>query len=448
MRRRLLPAIAAIALALTIPALVEPTATATTTTTTQSADPRSVSIPLGINAVTWAMHGDSDLPISLTTMQLQRIYRCLTTVIAGVPVYPLLPTGPSSLRTYWLEKMGITETDLAYGDYPCVREFAMAPNDTRMMWSLQPNYIIPFSTVAYVMQTNSAAIYQQIGYSLPDLRGPAVLGGIDGRMPLADGVVDVGFPFTVRACRNAPSSGINALTIGDMLAQESWAACDSTMDLGGIPSNIAHLVGYGGGTGTTVTRSAAPAGFTPLGEEPQALPQTDNDLDIRLNPGSDSLFNSNNGVLFGRNSLGCQYAMKFTIASTGVRQPLLTVLGQQLGSPPTYNGLPYCHVARSVQLYNWDTNEFASVSEVYSYWAHLWGSGEHRASMDFFFSTKLGDPVNFKGWTLLSVGFAVRSQVDNAPYWHKTIFYDTRMCSPARTSRWWCGGYIDDGQLP
>nr|BFE56289.1 hypothetical protein GCM10020063_008150 [Dactylosporangium thailandense] len=116
----------------------------------------------------------SDLPAAFTFVQMQRVYRCLTTTIAGIPVTPALPPKNTVLRGYWLNKMGIWEEDITNGDYPCLRTLSAAANDLR---ALPNNTLMPVTISEYVKQI--------LGQST-DQRGTAALvpmGSDDGADP-------------------------------------------------------------------------------------------------------------------------------------------------------------------------------------------------------------------------------------------------------------------------
>jgi ABC-type phosphate transport system substrate-binding protein len=171
-----------------------------------SAKPTLTYVPFGVDAMTWAKNAGSDLPDSLTFVQLQRIYRCLTTVIGGVPVKPLLPQSGSGTRQFWLQKMVITEADITNGDYPClVQTVNGQPVQEHDGTVLNGNneFITPFSAGQFIAQTNAATIQSQTGVTVEDRRGPAALGRVNGLQPIVGGVLNVNFrPELVRDVYN------------------------------------------------------------------------------------------------------------------------------------------------------------------------------------------------------------------------------------------------------
>ncbi|GIG62634.1 hypothetical protein Lfu02_70060 [Longispora fulva] len=127
--------------------------------------------PLAVNRfgydgdVSWATTSP-DLPQRLTLVQLQRLYRCYNSTISGVTVRPLLPTGVSPVRDAWLTMMGIRDSDIANGDYPCIGFVGSSANDTR---TLPGDGILPFSVTQFIQQSFGLAT---------DMRGAATLGEI------------------------------------------------------------------------------------------------------------------------------------------------------------------------------------------------------------------------------------------------------------------------------
>lgn len=153
-------------------------------------------IPFGVDAVSFAVNTTSDLPESLTFVQLQRIYRCLTTVISGVPVKPLLVQSGSGTRSFWLGKMGIAEADIANGDYPCIIQTVngapIQEHDARVLAG-HDDYIMPFSVGQFIAQGNAAAIQSQTGVVVEDRRGTSRVGKVNGLAPIVNGKLNIAF---------------------------------------------------------------------------------------------------------------------------------------------------------------------------------------------------------------------------------------------------------------
>lgn len=152
-------------------------------------------IPFGVDAVTYAKNVDSDLPNNLTFVQLQRIYRCLTPAVSGTPVSPMLLQSGSGTRQFWLQKMGITENDIAAGDYPCIDQgtgTGYQEHDGTVL-NGKFNSIVPFSVGQYVAQTNTATILAQTQVQVDDRRGPSRLGAVNGLQPVVGGKLNIAF---------------------------------------------------------------------------------------------------------------------------------------------------------------------------------------------------------------------------------------------------------------
>lgn len=153
-------------------------------------------VRFGKDAVTYAYNGGSDLPDTLTLVQLQRIYQCLTTDILGVPVTPLIPQRGSGTRSFWLSQMNITENDLSNGDYPCVTDLGNTVQEHNGgVLTDNVEYIVPFSIAQYIAQGNNLP-------GVADRRGQAVLGSVRDAAtdttyaPVVDGKLNLGFPYS------------------------------------------------------------------------------------------------------------------------------------------------------------------------------------------------------------------------------------------------------------
>ncbi|GIG56683.1 hypothetical protein Lfu02_10550 [Longispora fulva] len=157
-------------------------------TTTAADVPGYTSIPYAVDAVTYAINQDSDLPSNLTYTQLQRVYRCLNTGFGGTPVTPVLPRVGSGTRAFWLSRMGVTEADIAAGDYPCLRTVdGTVPDNDGAVLVGHDDYLMPYLVSRYVAQAGSATILASTGVTVADRRGPAVLGSVDNVSPTTTG---------------------------------------------------------------------------------------------------------------------------------------------------------------------------------------------------------------------------------------------------------------------
>ncbi|WP_018348824.1 hypothetical protein [Longispora albida] len=211
-------------------------------------------VTFGVDAVTYAINAGSDLPDSLTYVQLQRIYRCLTTNVGGTPVTPLLIQSGSGTRQFWLQKMGVTEADIAAGDYPCLQSLGntVQEHDGTVL-NGHNDYLLPFSVGQYVAQGNTAAIQSQTGVVVPNRRGEAVLGKVNGISPVVGGVLNISFrPELVRDVYNViPTSKITDPAIAETFVGPNSKVCQARPAIElfgfGFRQNFADLLHQGCG---------------------------------------------------------------------------------------------------------------------------------------------------------------------------------------------------------
>jgi hypothetical protein len=120
------------------------------------------------------------IPRQLTGAELRSIYTCDPAFVGTGPNYtitPLLPAGLSNVRGDWETAMGITDADVLAGKYPCISDHVngqpIAPNDGRF---LTDTSIEPYAVPDYLNQYNQSGVQ--------DVRGQAVLGTMDGAVPV------------------------------------------------------------------------------------------------------------------------------------------------------------------------------------------------------------------------------------------------------------------------
>ncbi|GAA2640380.1 substrate-binding domain-containing protein [Dactylosporangium fulvum] len=218
-------------------------------------------VPFGVDAVSFAVNEESDLPTSLTFVQLQRIYRCLTTVISGVPVKPLLVQPGSGTRQFWLSKMGIAEADIANGDYPCLVQTVngqqIQEHDARVLAG-HNDYIVPFSVAQFIAQGNAAAIRTQTGVTVEDRRGTSRIGRVNGLQPIVGGKLNINFrPQLIRDVYNVvPTRRLGEPLIANTFVGQSSAVCTNRA--------LIELFGFGYRTTDGATLFEAACGSTQL----------------------------------------------------------------------------------------------------------------------------------------------------------------------------------------
>jgi ABC-type phosphate transport system substrate-binding protein len=131
-------------------------------------------VPFGVDAFTYAVAKDSDIPRDLSLDDVKAIYRC------EVPgIQPYIPQSGSGTRQYWLQQMAITESQVA-NTYTCIKDVKggniVQEHDGRVLTA--KNEIAPYSIANFVAQ--GAGVQA-------DLRGIADLANMDGKTALAAG---------------------------------------------------------------------------------------------------------------------------------------------------------------------------------------------------------------------------------------------------------------------
>lgn len=159
-------------------------------------------IPFGVDAVTFSINENSDLPTNMRVAQLQGIYTCVIEDIVGTPVQPLLIQSGSGTRQYWNTVMGINDTEINAGDYPCLIPPTHPAGNGTGLAEVQEHdgreltrtparldLIMPMSIAQFIAQGNNLPGVQ-------DRRGDALLGSVNGVAPTANGLLNTAFPFT------------------------------------------------------------------------------------------------------------------------------------------------------------------------------------------------------------------------------------------------------------
>ena len=73
-------------------------------------------VPFAVDAFTYAVAKDSDIPRDLSLDDVKSIYRC---EVPGIK--PYIPQSGSGTRQYWLQQMGITEAQVT-STYTCIKD--------------------------------------------------------------------------------------------------------------------------------------------------------------------------------------------------------------------------------------------------------------------------------------------------------------------------------------
>jgi hypothetical protein len=137
-------------------------------------------IPMAQDALTYAISGDSSVPANLTDAVLKRIYQCdATLTFPSNPngFKPLLGVFGAGNRTFFLQKLGLTDSANYTTLNPCVKDTdasgnGLLANDGRVL--TDPKQLITYSSGPWLAQVFKAA---------PDIHGTSILGSINSISP-------------------------------------------------------------------------------------------------------------------------------------------------------------------------------------------------------------------------------------------------------------------------
>jgi len=246
-------------------------------------------IPVGVSAVTAAVHGSGDLPLGWSVPQMQRIYKCFDGAVAGVPATPryLRPSRPGALPNptwdHWLVRMSITQVEIDLGDYPCLAVdtdldpftvalpvFPLVEENDGTALAGRLGDVMPFAVEAYVAQGNAVTIAAATGIVVTDRRGPALLSGLrltggPMRQPTVNGAVNVDFPFKRDVYDVVPTRRLAEQEpyTAEAFVGPDAVGCTATVTVGGTPRSLTELFGLGRRT-TRVGPLEAECGYTGL----------------------------------------------------------------------------------------------------------------------------------------------------------------------------------------
>ncbi|GAA3729764.1 substrate-binding domain-containing protein [Plantactinospora mayteni] len=191
-------------------------------------------IPFGVDAVTFAINRNSDLPINMSVALLQNIYKCVISHIGGIPIQPLLLQAGSGTRQFWNGQMSITDQEIALGDYPCLVPASPSVPDGSGLPEVQEHdarvleghtdYLMPYSIAQHIAQGNSLA-------GVEDRRGPSELGRINTVSPYAAGttppneVLNVNFPLRRTVYNIVPTADLNNSVIDQVFTGADSLIC-------------------------------------------------------------------------------------------------------------------------------------------------------------------------------------------------------------------------------
>ncbi|GIF51169.1 hypothetical protein DFJ67_3363 [Asanoa ferruginea] len=220
-------------------------------------------IPFGVDAVALARNANGDIPANISFAQVQRVYKCFDTAIAGNPVTPRMIQAASGTWQFWAGKMGITEAEINLGDYSCLARDTdsnpatpAAPNFERVqehdgtVLNGNLNQIVPFSAGQFIAQGNTAAIQAATGVTVTDRRGQAALTGmrLPGQaiqQPVVGGILNTAFPLRRDVYNVVPTADLADAAIVNAFVGANSKVCTTTVNVGGTNRSVIELFGFG-----------------------------------------------------------------------------------------------------------------------------------------------------------------------------------------------------------
>jgi hypothetical protein len=179
-------------------------------------------IPFANDDSTFVVRSDGGVPRNIALADLINIYKC-----ANVPdIYPILPQTGSGSRSFWLGQMGITETQISAGTYPCLVPVGttvngvagtgrpyVQENDAR---NLKGDEVMPFSVGLYNTQVSGVNT---------DNRGAAVIGQINSTLPTG---LNTSFPVRRQLFNIIPTANIGVAPWSTVFVGSSSLVCQNT----------------------------------------------------------------------------------------------------------------------------------------------------------------------------------------------------------------------------
>ncbi|MFC1403802.1 MULTISPECIES: substrate-binding domain-containing protein [Streptacidiphilus] len=177
-------------------------------------------VPYAIDAVTYAITPKSSIPRNLSLADLHSIYTCDPNYVGTAPnysIHALLPQAGSGTRSFWETTVGISDTDVVSGKYPCISDTKngkpIEEHDGRV---LDDTSIAPFSIAQYIAQESG---------TITDLRGSALLGNIDGTPSL---LLNTGATATREVYNVIPSSKVGTAPYSTVFVGGTSLICQQT----------------------------------------------------------------------------------------------------------------------------------------------------------------------------------------------------------------------------
>ncbi len=144
-----------------------------------TSSPSLTYVPFAVDGMSYAVTNTSIVSRNLTLADLQAYYHCDPAYVGTAPnwdVTPILPQAGSGTRSYWESQMGITDSDVNNGLYPCIVNGTKNGQiiEEHTGTALDDKSLAPYSIPNY----NSQAVQL-----VSDKRGRGVLGVVNGTYP-------------------------------------------------------------------------------------------------------------------------------------------------------------------------------------------------------------------------------------------------------------------------
>ena len=180
-------------------------------------------VPFAVDAVTYAVTNNSNIPRTLALTDLKSIYTCDPAFVGTGPnysIHPLLPQAGSGTRKFWEATVGIADADVVAGHYPCISDThngtPIEEHDGRV---LDANSLAPFSIAQYIAQSSG---------TIADIRGNALIGTVDGLSPQT---LNTKFGITREVYNVIPTSQIANAPYSTVFVGPTSSVCQSQTTL-------------------------------------------------------------------------------------------------------------------------------------------------------------------------------------------------------------------------
>ncbi|MER7932714.1 MULTISPECIES: hypothetical protein [unclassified Streptomyces] len=175
-------------------------------------------VPFAKDGVTYATDLGSTLPTNLTTAQLAAIYKCTSTEFPNAQ--PLLPQSGSGTRSFWLQALGLTESDLG----SCVNGTIQEHNGEAIA---NANQLMPYSIAQWIAQGKGLS-------DVPNRRGESRLRNINGTAPTtgSGSAIALNTAFTPAFLRNVynvvPTANLTNSVVAQTFVGSASKVCSDT----------------------------------------------------------------------------------------------------------------------------------------------------------------------------------------------------------------------------